>query len=296
MVPPIALADGSESANCGTSLLLTRAFVKKPFTSTRPVSSTVRLAAGAGGGGGAGAGGDGGVCAASGRATATSETNNVARISGSWRFRYDYSKLQRLERNREQAMRWIALLVGVGCITAVQRGIAQGRVAGRVTLLEKSGKSSPDLAAAVVYLEGGTADNAARPVTVDIAINDKEFVPRVVVVPLGSTVRFPNHDPFDHNVFSASGPDPFDLGQYEIGEAKTWTFTSPGLVRVFCNIHPRMVAFVQVMAGRHFTQPAADGSFEITPVPPGTWVLQDRKSTRLNSSHLVISYAVFCLK
>src|SRR6266702_5503612 len=217
MVPPIALADGSESANCGTSLLLTRAFVKKPFTSTRPLSSTVRWAAGAGagagagGGAGAGAGGDGGVCAASGRATATSENSNVARISGSWRFRYDYSKLQRLERNREQAMRWIALLVGVGCITA-QRGIAQGRVAGRVTLLEKSGKSSPDLAAAVVYLEGGTADDAARPVTVDIAINDKEFVPRVVVVPLGSTVRFPNHDPFDHNVFSASGPDPFDLG------------------------------------------------------------------------------------
>src|SRR5881628_3639673 len=272
MVPPIALADGSESANCGTSLLLTRAFVKKALTSTSPVSSTVRFATGAGAGAG-GAGGEGGVCAASGRATAASERSNVARISGSWRFRYDYSKLQRLERNREQAMRWIALLVGVGCITAVQRGIAQGRVAGRVTLLEKSGKSSPDLAAAVVYLEGGTADDAARPVTVDIAINDKEFVPRVVVVPLGSTVRFPNHDPFDHNVFSASGPDPFDLGQYGRGEAKTWTFTSPGLVRVFCNIHPRMVAFVQVMAGRHFTQPAADGSFEITPVPPGTWVL-----------------------
>src|SRR5437879_8281827 len=127
MVPPIALADGSESANCGTSLLLTRAFVKKPFTSTRPVSSTVRLAAGAGGG----AGGDGGVCAASGRATATSETNNVARISGSWRFRYDYSKLQRLERNLEQAMRWIALLVGVGCITGVQRGRSEERRVGK---------------------------------------------------------------------------------------------------------------------------------------------------------------------
>src|SRR5213592_1164174 len=136
MVPPSALADGSESANCGTSLLLTRAFVKKPFTSTRPVSSTVRLAAGAG------AGGDGGVCAASGRATATSETSNVARISGSWRFRYDYSKLQRLERNREQAMRWIALLVGVGCITAVERGIAQGRVAGRMTLRREEREDS----------------------------------------------------------------------------------------------------------------------------------------------------------
>ena len=170
-------------------------------------------------------------------------------------------------------MRWIALLVGVGCITAAQRGIAQGGVTGRVTLLEKGGKSSPDLGAAVLYLESDAAEAAARPVTVDIAINDKEYVPRVVVVPVGSTVRFQNHDPFDHNVFSVSEPSPFDLGQYGRGETRSWTFANPGLVRVFCNVHPRMVAFVQVMAGRHFTQPAADGSFEITPVPPGTWVL-----------------------
>src|SRR6266567_944545 len=167
-------------------------------------------------------------------------------------------------------MRWIALLAGLSCI-AGQRGAAQGRVSGRIAVLEKKNKPSPDLSSAVVYLEG--AGPPAPPVTVQIAINDKEFVPRVVVVPLGSTVRFPNHDPFDHNVFSASDPNQFDLGQYGRGEAKGRTFTSPGLVRVFCNIHPRMVAFVQVMAGRHFTQPAADGSFEITPVPPGAWVL-----------------------
>ena len=164
-------------------------------------------------------------------------------------------------------MRWIALLVGVGCVTG-RHGAAQGRVAGRVTLLEKRGKTGPDLGAAVVYLEGGAA---ARPVAVDVAINDKEFVPRVVVVPVGSTVRFLNHDPFDHNVFSA---DPaFDLGQYGRGQTRDWTFTSPGLVRVFCNIHPRMVAFVQVVAGRYFTQPSADGTFEIPGVPPGQWVL-----------------------
>src|SRR5437899_3187580 len=170
-------------------------------------------------------------------------------------------------------MRCMAVQVSVACITAVQLGIAQGGVAGRVTMLEKGGKSSPDLGAAVVYLEGDSADAAARPVTADIAINDKEYVPRVVVVPVGSTVRFQNHDPFDHNVFSVSEPSPFDLGQYGRGETRTWTFTKPGLVRVFCNVHPRMVAFVQVMAGRHFTQAAADGSFEITPVPPGTWVV-----------------------
>src|SRR6059036_4375894 len=167
-------------------------------------------------------------------------------------------------------MRWIALLAGLSCI-AWQRGAAQGRVSGRIAVLEKKNKPSPDLSSAVVYLEG--AGPPAPLVTVQIAINDKEYVPRVVVVPVGSTVRFQNHDPFDHNVFSASGPNPFDLGQYGRGEARSWTFTSPGLVRIFCNVHPRMVAFVQVLAGRHFTQAAADGSFEIVDVPPGTWAV-----------------------
>ena len=161
------------------------------------------------------------------------------------------------------------LLVGVAGVTAGRHGAAQGRVAGRVTLLEKGGKTPSDLGAAVVYFEGG---EAGRPVTVDIAINDKEYVPRVVVVPVGSTVRFVNHDPFDHNVFSAAEPA-FDLGQYGRGETREWTFTSPGLVRVFCNVHPRMVAFVQVIAGRYFTQPSGDGSFAIAGVPAGRWVV-----------------------
>src|SRR5881409_3726344 len=161
-------------------------------------------------------------------------------------------------------MRWIALLAGLSCI-AWQRGAAQGRVSGRIAVLEKKNKPSPDLSSAVVYLEG--AGPAAPPVTVQIAINDKEFAPRVVVVPAGSTVRFPNHDPFDHNVFSASDPNQFDLGQYGRGEARSWTFARPGLVRVFCNVHPRMVAFVVAVAARYFGQPATDGSFTIDGVP-----------------------------
>src|SRR3989449_10331265 len=72
-----------------------------------------------------------------------------------------------------------------------------------------------------------------------------------------------------HNVFSASEPSPFDLGQYGRGETRTWTFTKPGLVRVFCNVHPRMVAFVQVMAGRPFTQGPGGGSVGIGPGAPG---------------------------
>ncbi len=109
--------------------------------------------------------------------------------------------------------------------------------------------------------------------TVEIAITDKTYAPHVVVVPLGSTVRFPNHDPFNHNVFSVSEPNQFDLGLYGRGEAKSHTFTNSGLVRVYCDVHPRMVAYVQVMANRYYAQPGTDGSFTIDNVPPGRYRL-----------------------
>src|SRR3989475_11992415 len=106
-------------------------------------------------------------------------------------------------------MRRMALFVVASCIAAWRPGPRGGAVgvgvgggwAGRISMWEKGGKPPRDLGAAVVYLEG--AGPAARPMSVDVAISDKEFVPRVVVVPQGSTVRFPNHDPFNRNVFSA---------------------------------------------------------------------------------------------
>jgi len=95
------------------------------------------------------------------------------------------------------------VVAGVACLLALVGFSAAGRVAGRIVILEKDNKPSPDLSDAVLYLEAPAAvTTAARPVTVEIAITDKIYAPHVVVVPLGSTVRFPNHDPFNHNVFS----------------------------------------------------------------------------------------------
>jgi plastocyanin len=146
-----------------------------------------------------------------------------------------------------------------------------GRVSGRIIILEKDNKPSPDLGDAVVYLEGrGISAPTAR---FDITISDKTFAPHVLVVPVGSTVAFPNHDPFDHNVFSVSDSNSFDLGLYGRGEGKMVTLQHPGLVRVFCNVHPRMVALIQVMGNHHYAQPGADGQFSVTGVEPGAYRL-----------------------
>ena len=162
------------------------------------------------------------------------------------------------------------VFAGIVALLTLNGGTLATRVAGRIVILEKDNKPSPDLGDAVVYLEGAaTPVTAAAPVTVEIAITDKVYAPHVVVVPVGSTVRFPNHDPFNHNVFSVSEPNTFDLGLYGRGEAKSWTFQQPGLVRVYCNVHPRMVAYVLVMANRLYAQPGQDGSFTIENVPPG---------------------------
>ena len=163
-----------------------------------------------------------------------------------------------------------------GLVVALVAGVvpvaAQGvRVRGRVVILEKDNKPSTDLGDAVLYLEGtGAAAPAGR---FDVTISDKTFAPHVLVVPLGSTVAFPNHDPFDHNVFSVSDSNSFDLGLYGRGEGKSVTLRHSGLVRVFCNVHPRMVALVLVMGTHHFAQPGADGAFSIEDVGPGSYRL-----------------------
>lgn len=168
-------------------------------------------------------------------------------------------------------MRWVFVLGLVSLAPAALQSPPGVRVSGRITILEKRNKPSPDLGAAVIYLEG--TGPAATVAAIDITINDKVYRPRVVVIPVGTTVRFPNTDPFDHNVFSVTEPNQFDLGLYGRGEAKTHTFTRPGLVRVYCNVHPKMVAYVVVMPNRYYAQPGVDGSFTIENVVPGHYRL-----------------------
>jgi hemoglobin len=102
----------------------------------------------------------------------------------------------------------------------------------------------------------------------------KQFAPRVTAVPVGSTVAFPNFDEVFHNVFSLSRSRAFDLGLYKSGEAREVTFDKPGIVRLGCNIHAYMSAYIVVVDAPHYVVTASDGSFELKRLAPGKYRLQ----------------------
>jgi plastocyanin len=120
----------------------------------------------------------------------------------------------------------------------------------------------------VVYLKDAPA-RPVSPVKVSIRQKDENFVPRVVAVPVGSEVDFPNDDPIYHNVFSLSRAKTFNLGRYPKGKTKGERFDKPGIVKVFCDIHSHMTATVMVFNHPWFAVPDEDGRFELPAVPPG---------------------------
>lgn len=129
---------------------------------------------------------------------------------------------------------------------------------------------------AVLWLDRvpGTADSAIAPrPRPKLAQIDQCFMPRVVTVPVGGAVDFPNLDPIYHNVFSVSTTRRFDLGKYPKGHSRSVTFPKAGLVNVFCDIHSDMAAFVIVTPNRAATQPAADGTWSLPDLPAGRYVL-----------------------
>jgi plastocyanin len=128
-----------------------------------------------------------------------------------------------------------------------------------------------------VYLEplGASARQAtpgAAPTNTVIALQSRQFSPRVRVVTLGSRIEFPNQDPFSHNVFSKTNGG-FDTGSFGRGKMRDQVFSDAGVYSLYCNVHPRMTAFVITLTTPYFTQAGVDGRFAFDSVPPGRYRL-----------------------
>ena len=106
-----------------------------------------------------------------------------------------------------------------------------------------------------------------------IVQRDKTFVPHLLVVPVGSTVEFPNSDPWLHNVFSISRGTQFDLGLYGTGVIKSVRFDRPGVSYLFCSIHPEMMAVVVTVDSTYFGVSNKGGRIAIDKVPYGQYFL-----------------------
>ena len=102
---------------------------------------------------------------------------------------------------------------------------------------------------------------------------NETFVPHVLAITSGTTVDFPNSDRIYHNVFSLSKAQRFDLGRYATGKSKAVRFDRPGIVRVFCDIHSHMNAFILVFSHPFFAVTDAEGRYRIDNIPPGTYTL-----------------------
>lgn len=143
---------------------------------------------------------------------------------------------------------------------------------GHIDLIVGPGQnvSGDEITEAVVYFIPAAGAPKPTPGRFVIYTRNKQFDPASMVIPVGSSISFPNQDEILHNVFSATPGSIFDLGIYGEGTSAAHTFTKPGLVLINCNVHRAMQAQVLVLDTPYFVHPSANGDFTLKNLPTGT--------------------------
>jgi plastocyanin len=176
-------------------------------------------------------------------------------------------------------------------IDAAANAAATGTIRGRVELQKAPADIEPRPNVADLGMHGphGATDRRRSVVYLDPApraafdVRDEaharmdqrneSFSPHVLAIVAGTTVDFPNNDRTYHNVFSLSKTRSFDLGRYAAGRSKSVRFDQPGIVRVFCDIHSHMSAFILVFTHRYFAVTDDEGRYRIDNVPAGSYTI-----------------------
>ena len=169
---------------------------------------------------------------------------------------------------RPATLAWLAALAALVLL-------AGGAQAGTVQV-DVSDAAGKPLADAVVFLDSAEARKQVKPlVGVEMAQEKRQFVPGVLVVPVGTEVRFPNHDTVRHHVYSFSPAKKFELKLYSGTPSNPVLFDKSGVVALGCNIHDQMVGWVLVVDTPYYARtPAATGKVQLDNVPPGTYTLR----------------------
>src|SRR6185369_3485890 len=147
----------------------------------------------------------------------------------------------------------------------------RGSLGGTVTL---DGKAPREVRAVVMLYPAKGKWTSRAPKQRVIEQRDRQFAPRLLAVPVGSTVAFPNFDPIYHNVFSRSDVTPFDLGLFKNGQSREMKFDKEGIIRIGCDLHANMSAHLVVVAAPHYAVLDDGGHFNFRSLAPGMYRLQ----------------------
>jgi len=127
----------------------------------------------------------------------------------------------------------------------------------------------------IVYLIGvpNSPNEANRPPVV-MDQRHEQFIPHVLPIVVGTTVRFRNSEEVYHNVFSLSRAKTFNLGRYPKGQYRDVVFNRPGAVSVYCDIHTHMNAFLLVLPNPYFAAVNAEGYYQLKNIPAGEYEIK----------------------
>lgn len=172
------------------------------------------------------------------------------------------------------------IALGVVAIVSLAAGSPQEvDVQARIELLQGKAQKPLDHGNIVLWLSPdpgvtrAAIDTLVAPGHFRMEQKNKSFNPHLLVVPLGSTVEFPNLDPFFHNVFSQFNGKRFDLGLYEAGSTRIVHFDHEGISYLFCNIHSQMAAVIITLRTAYFTVANTSGVISLHGVPSGDYAM-----------------------
>jgi plastocyanin len=162
-------------------------------------------------------------------------------------------------------------LLSAGAVLTAAQPAAAATIVAHVTTQTGAAAES----AVVTVARNGQAPTTAKSGTHAVMIQqDRQFAPFVLPVQLGTTVAFPNRDPFRHQVYSFSAAKPFELKLYGGNEVNSITFDKEGVVALGCNIHDNMLAYIYVVGTPYFALSSKDGAASLTQVPAGSYTVK----------------------